>query len=104
MAELPKIISVDDHVLESPSVWVDRLPARYRDVGPRIERKIASNLRFNGTTYTFDLDQPDGVPTDFWVYEDLIMPHRRIIAAAGFPVDEVTLTPITYDDMRPGCY
>jgi predicted TIM-barrel fold metal-dependent hydrolase len=32
------------------------------------------------------------------------MPHRRIIAAAGFPVDEVTLTPITYDEMRPGCY
>ncbi len=104
MAELPKIISVDDHVLEPPNVWLDRLPAKYHDVGPRIERKIASNLKFNGTTYTYDLDQPDGVPTDFWVYEDLIMPHRRIIAAAGYPVDEVTLTPITYDDMRPGCY
>ena len=104
MAELPKIISVDDHVLEPPNVWVDRLPAKYHDVGPRIERKVASNLQFNGTTYTYDLDRPDGVPTDFWVYEDLIMPHRRIIAAAGFPVDEVTLTPITYDDMRPGCY
>ena len=104
MAELPKIISVDDHVLEPPNVWIDRLPAKYRDVGPRIERKVASNLQFNGTTYTYDLDAPDGVPTDFWVYEDLIMPHRRIIAAAGYPVDEVTLTPITYDDMRPGCY
>ncbi len=104
MAELPKIISVDDHVLEPPNVWVDRLPSKYHDVGPRIERKIASNLQFNGTTYTYDLDTPDGTPTDFWVYEDLIMPHRRIIAAAGFPVDEVTLTPITYDDMRPGCY
>ena len=85
-------------------MWIDRLPAKYHDVGPRIERKVASNLQFNGTTYTYDLDAPDGVPTDFWVYEDLIMPHRRIIAAAGFPVDEVTLTPITYDDMRPGCY
>jgi hypothetical protein len=104
MGELPKIISVDDHVLEPPNVWVDRLPQKYAGIGPRIERKVASNLAFNGTTYTYDLDAPDGTPTDFWVYEDLIMPHRRIIAAAGFPVDEVTLTPITYDDMRPGCY
>jgi predicted TIM-barrel fold metal-dependent hydrolase len=38
------------------------------------------------------------------VYEDLIIPHRRIIAAVGYPKDEVTLTPITYDEMRPGCY
>ena len=104
MGQIPKIISVDDHVLEPPNVWVDRLPAKYHDVGPRIERKVASNLKFNGTTYTFDVGTPDGTPTDFWVYEDLIVPHRRIIAAAGFPVDEVTLTPITYDDMRPGCY
>ena len=84
MAELPKIISVDDHVLEPPNVWTDRLPARYAGVGPRIERKAVSDLRFNGTTYTFDIDD-DGIPTDFWVYEDLLMPHRRIIAAAEPP-------------------
>jgi predicted TIM-barrel fold metal-dependent hydrolase len=101
--ELPKIVSVDDHVIEPPNVWQDRLPARYRDVGPRVERKRVKNLQFNGTTYTFDLD-PDGREADFWVYEDLIVPHRRIIAAVGYPKDEVTLTPITYDEMRPGCY
>jgi predicted TIM-barrel fold metal-dependent hydrolase len=103
MGQLPKIISVDDHVIEPPNVWTDRLPAKYAAVGPRVERKTVSNLKFNGTTYSFDLD-PDGRTADFWAYEDLLMPHRRIIAAAGFPVDEVTLTPITYDEMRPGCY
>jgi predicted TIM-barrel fold metal-dependent hydrolase len=102
-AELPKIVSVDDHVIEPPNVWQDRLPAKYRDVGPRVERKRVKNLAFNGTTYTFDLAD-DGVEADFWVYEDLLIPHRRIIAAAGYSVDERTLTPITYDDMRPGCY
>ena len=102
--ELPLIVSVDDHVIEPPNVWQDRLPARYRDVGPRIERKKVSNLEFNGTTYTFDLDTDDGEEADFWVYEDLIVPHRRIIAAAGYDADEVTLTPITYEQMRPGCY
>jgi predicted TIM-barrel fold metal-dependent hydrolase len=102
--ELPKIISVDDHVIEPPDVWLDRLPAKYHDVGPRIERKQVANLQFNGTTYTWDLDGEDSRPADFWVYEDLIVPHRRIIAAVGYPKDEVTLTPITYDEMRPGCY
>ncbi len=32
MRELPKIISVDDHVIEHANVWQDRLPAKYRDV------------------------------------------------------------------------
>src|SRR5262245_14002264 len=29
------MISVDDHLIEPPDVWVDRLPAKYRDRGPR---------------------------------------------------------------------
>jgi predicted TIM-barrel fold metal-dependent hydrolase len=29
------MISVDDHLIEPPNVWVDRLPAKYRDRGPR---------------------------------------------------------------------
>ncbi|MCU1388175.1 MAG: hypothetical protein JWL72_1513, partial [Ilumatobacteraceae bacterium] len=28
MRELPKIISVDDHVIEPATVWSDRLPAK----------------------------------------------------------------------------
>ena len=38
MRELPKFISVDDHVIEPPTVWLDRLPAKYHDVAPRVER------------------------------------------------------------------
>ena len=33
MGELPKIISVDDHVIEPPHVWSDRLPSKYAGVG-----------------------------------------------------------------------
>jgi len=29
------MISVDDHLVEPPNVWVDRLPAKFRDRGPR---------------------------------------------------------------------
>ena len=37
--ELPKIISVDDHVVEPPHVWQTWLPEKYRARGPRVERK-----------------------------------------------------------------
>ena len=32
--EIPQIISVDDHVIEPPNVWQDRLPAKYKDDRP----------------------------------------------------------------------
>ena len=38
MLEIPKIISVDDHVVEPPDLWVERLPSKYKDKGPRVER------------------------------------------------------------------
>ena len=28
------IVSVDDHVIEPPNVWIDRLPAKYHDRAP----------------------------------------------------------------------
>ena len=34
--DIPKIISIDDHVIEPADVWQNRLPAKYRDVGPRL--------------------------------------------------------------------
>ncbi len=38
------------------------------------------------------------------MYADLVYTHKRMVAAVGYPRDEMTMTPITYDDMRPGCY
>ena len=31
-------------------------------------------------------------------------PHKRHVAAVGFDRDDMTLSAITYDEMRPGCY
>ncbi len=31
-----KIISVDDHVIEHPMVWQDRLPDKHKELGPKI--------------------------------------------------------------------
>jgi predicted TIM-barrel fold metal-dependent hydrolase len=101
--ELPKIVSVDDHVIEPPNVWLDRLPSKYHDVAPRSERHGMGDLSFNGTKYDYTIDE-DGPACDWWRYEDLLVPLRRIIAAVGFPRDQVTLSPITYDEMRKGCW
>ncbi len=102
--DFPKIVSVDDHVVEPPHVWERWLPAKHRDRGPRVERRGIGTMRHvGGGTYeqTFD---PDGPQADCWVYEDLVYIHKRHVAAVGFDRDEMTMSPMTYDEMRPGCY
>ena len=38
--DLNWITSVDDHIIEPPNVWQDRLPAKYKDDGaPRHHRR-----------------------------------------------------------------
>jgi hypothetical protein len=36
--QLPRVVSVDDHVVEPPDLWERRLPKRLRDRGPRVVR------------------------------------------------------------------
>ncbi|MCB0997184.1 MAG: hypothetical protein KDB21_18950 [Acidimicrobiales bacterium] len=48
------IVSVDDHVIEPPGLWLDRVPRRDRDRAPR------------------PMTGDDGVLV--WVYESLRMP------------------------------
>jgi hypothetical protein len=94
---------VDDHVIEPPNVWSERLPAKSREQGPRVVRLPAGELRLEGARY---VERPgtDGPLVDYWVYEDLTQSLKRAVAAAGRPREEMTMTGTTYDDMRPGCY
>jgi predicted TIM-barrel fold metal-dependent hydrolase len=102
--ELPKIISVDDHVVEPPHVWETWLPAKYRDRGPKVERrKVGGMKHIGGGTYEQEFTD-DGRPADCWVFEDLVYIHKRHVAAVGYDRDDMTMTPMTYDEMRPGCY
>ncbi len=104
MAELPKIISVDDHVVEPAHVWQDWLPERYRDRGPRVERRGIGSMRHTGGGQYEQTFDPDGPAADCWVFEDLVYIHKRHVAAVGFDRDDMSMSPITYDEMRPGCY
>ncbi|HEV7723178.1 MAG TPA: amidohydrolase family protein, partial [Iamia sp.] len=104
MAELPKIISVDDHVVEPAHVWQTWLPERYRADGPRIERRRVGGMKhIGGGTYEQEFTD-DGRPADCWVFGDLVYIHKRHVAAVGYSRDDMTMTPMTYDEMRPGCY
>jgi predicted TIM-barrel fold metal-dependent hydrolase len=101
---IPMIVSVDDHVVEPAHVWERWLPERYRAAGPRVERRGLAGLRMVGpAVYEHEFDD-DAPPCDIWFYEDLIVPLKRHIAAVGFDRDDMTLSPITYDEMRDGCY
>jgi predicted TIM-barrel fold metal-dependent hydrolase len=103
MEEFPKIVSVDDHVIEPPNVWADRLPSRYREVGPRIVRAPLGEMTFVGGRFAPTMGT-EGPPCDWWLYEDLKRPLTRLDAAVGFAREEVRLTGITYEEMRPGCF
>ena len=103
--ELPKIISVDDHVLEPPNVFTDRLPAKYKEIGPRVERLPVAEMTFVGGKFSYKMGaEGEGPLADWWLWEDKAVPQTRLSAAVGVPREEVTVTPITYEDMRPGCY
>ena len=61
--DLNWLISVDDHVLEPPNVWQDRVPAKYKDIAPRM----------------VTLDSGG----EAWVYEDKVLPTSGLSAVAG---------------------
>lgn len=105
-SEFPKIISVDDHVLEPPNVWQDRLPKKYLDIGPRVERLPVKRLDLDGGTARFFPGQKgdEGDLADWWRYEDLCKAMTRQNGASGHPREDLTRTAVTYDWYRPGCY
>ena len=103
MAELPKIISVDDHIVEPSDVWTSRMPARYKDAAPHIVRKEMPDVTFVGGKLTVN-EGGGTAPADWWIYEKLQRPLLRVDSAVGVPRDEVTMKGITYEDMRPGSY
>ncbi|TAM65246.1 amidohydrolase family protein [Mycobacterium sp.] len=99
--ETPKIISVDDHVIEPPTLWQARLPEKYRDIGPRVVRK-QGRMTFADGALKFE-ESSDAPVVDLWLYEDLVWPIPRGMAQVGH-LDEMSASSINYDDIAPGCW
>jgi predicted TIM-barrel fold metal-dependent hydrolase len=76
-------VSVDDHLIEPARLWQERVPEAMRERAPRIVREGDS---------------------EFWVYEDRQIVTTGLNAVAGKSREEFSPEPITYDDMREGCY
>ena len=99
MADIPRIISVDDHVVEPPDLWTSRLPAKYQDRCPRVERDSAV-FNFEGGEFTYQKGVPGGAECDWWLYDDLVYPFPKLSAASGF--ETLDVEPVTFDQIRPG--
>lgn len=79
-----KPISVDDHIIEPPHLWQDRLPQQYRDVGPRV------------------IELEDG--SEAWAFEDQIVQTVRGNTRTKDGFDDNPLGIARFSEMRPGCY
>jgi predicted TIM-barrel fold metal-dependent hydrolase len=100
---LPRIISVDDHVVEPPSLWQDRLPTKFREDGPRVQRHVGRVVSHEGAAKLDESDHPDSAPVDVWHYEDLVWPLPRGYAQSGYEVESIERA-VTYDDILPACH
>ncbi len=77
-------ISVDDHVVEPPTMFDGRLPAKYADLAPKVVRTDSGN--------------------DVWVFDGSEIPNIGLNAVAGRPREEYGINPTSFEEMRPGCY
>ncbi len=96
------IVSPDDHVVEPPRLWADRLPKRYLEVGPRVVRSRGFS-RFEVNEFVF-VEDDSGSPADVWLYEDFRVITPLTVASVGYRLDELSGEPMSFERMRPGCY
>jgi predicted TIM-barrel fold metal-dependent hydrolase len=76
-------ISVDDHIVEPPDAFEGRMPAKYAEQSPRVVEKDGSHV---------------------WMYDGKEFPNVGFNAVVGRPVDEYSMEPSRFDDMRRGSW
>lgn len=101
---LPWVISVDDHVVEPPHVWQTWLPSRLRDRGPKVVQDTCATIPSPDGAFARHVKGGDGPMVDWWVFGDVVRPIPLVMACAGYSREELTLEPIPFSAMRPGCY
>jgi predicted TIM-barrel fold metal-dependent hydrolase len=100
--EIPRIISVDDHVIEPPNVWVDRAPSRYAELAPRSVRVKGRTAYAKRRNYFKEgVGDEEG---DCWLFEGALSPIPDSAAVSGRDRDILTNGAVTYDAMLPAAY
>ncbi|KSZ56090.1 amidohydrolase [Rhodococcus pyridinivorans KG-16] len=93
-----QLVSVDDHLIEHPNVWQDRLPQKYLESGPRI-------IEATGTeTDQYGFGQSVSAGSQIWTLEGKVYAQLGLNAVAGKPREEIGTDPVRFDEMIPGCY
>ncbi len=77
------LISVDDHVIEPPDIWVDRVRAADRDRVPHVIEEHGASI---------------------WHYGDVRIPMPALFAQAGRDEEDIVPGLMTNTDMRAGYY
>jgi len=67
------LISVDDHLIEPPDLFVNHLPAKHLDRAPKLERNAEGS--------------------DVWVFNGIAMETVALNAVAGRPKEEYGMEP-----------
>lgn len=78
------LVSVDDHVVEPPTLFDNHISAKYKDQAPKV------------------ITKEDG--TDVWEFEGQEVPNIGLNAVAGRPPDEYGIEPTAFSEIREGCY
>jgi predicted TIM-barrel fold metal-dependent hydrolase len=78
------LVSVDDHVVEPPTVFDGRLPKKYQELAPKL------------------ITRADG--TSAWLYEGQELTNVALNAVAGRPPEEYGFEPTSFDQIRPGTW
>ena len=101
--EMPRIVSMDDHLIEPPHLWQSRLPAKYKDQGPRVVVAPRGSFELDGANY---VEKPGSGPemAAWWHYEDHLYQLKLTIACPGMAPEEVEPIGVTFDDIAPGCF
>jgi hypothetical protein len=79
------LISVDDHLVEPPTMFEGRIPARFADRAPRVV-------------------VDEGGRSEYWLYDGQKHYKVGLNAVVGKPLHQRTFDPARFDEMRRGAY
>ena len=102
-ATIPSLISVDDHLIEPPHLWESRLPAKYRETGPRVRIAPRGEMSLDNGVWKETPGTGDEMAA-WWQYEDHLYQLKQIIACPGIPPEDVKAIGVTFDDIARGCF
>ena len=76
--DIPRFVSVDDHVVEPPHLFQKWLPKKFADdpKSPRVERKGIGKMEYKGGT-TYEIEWDDGHTTIYTPAAGALHPDVR---------------------------